>query len=207
VFAGLGSSISFAQLQAVQTPLDQHIEGLRALRTDALAVRFVKDCGRELDGVSERYAFANDDLWTWHAVSNLPEAYDKRVMHLIATAEIWKLENQLVVEEWKVIADEGSFTRNFYCFDKDRKLQMLDTTNFEIPVDGTLCWGMHLRWTKGPNGAWIEAQPFHFIGPDEQPISPPKLTKDDKQIARHWSKKVPMPKTIDGLKLPVELLQ
>jgi hypothetical protein len=206
VFAGLGSLFSSAQVKSFRNPLDLHIETLRAHRIDPSTVRFATVCGVDLNGVSARYGFSNDLFQTWQVVSDLPKAYDSRVMRLIGTAEVWKLDQRLVIEEWKAVLDVASFSRTLYCFDSDKKLRMLDAADFRIPVDGTLRWGMHIRWTLKQNGTLIASEPFHFIGLDGEPVPNPKLTKDDKQIAAHWSKRLPAPMTADGLKLPSLLM-
>ena len=112
----------------------------------------------------------------------------------------------MMIEEWKAMLDAASFSRTLYCFDADKKLRMLDVAEFEIPIDGTLRWGMHIRWTRKSNGAFIASEPFHFIGLDGEPAPVPKLTKDDRQIAAHWSQRLPAPTTSDGLKLPAALM-
>ncbi|MGA7831524.1 MAG: hypothetical protein WCA21_11225 [Terracidiphilus sp.] len=206
ILAGMGSLISSAQVKSLQSPLDLHIEILRAHGIDPLTLRFATACGVDLKGISAHYGFANDEFGTWRVVSDLPAAYDHRVMHLIGTAEVWKLDNRLVIEEWNAMLDVASFSRTLYCFDADKKLRMLDATEFRIPVDGTLRWAMHMRWTRKPNGELIAAEPFHFIGLDGEPAPTPKLTKDDRQIAAHWSKRLPAPLTADGLKLPALLI-
>ncbi len=206
LLVGLGSLISSAQVKSFRTPLDLHIESLRAHQIDPLTVRFAAVCGVDLKGVSARYGFSNDRFETWHAVSDLPKAYDSRVMHLIGTAEVWRLDNRMVIEEWEAMLDVASVSRALYCFDADKKLRMLDAAEFRIPVDGTLRWGMHRRWTRKPDGAFIPSEPFHFIGLDGEPAPVPKLTKDDRQIAAHWSKRLPAPTTADGLKLPASLM-
>jgi len=204
--AGLGSLFSSAQVKSFRSPLDLHIETLRSNGIDPLTVRFAQVCGVDLNGVSARYGFSNDQFWSWQVVSDLPKAYDSRVMRLIGTAEVWKLDDRLVIEEWKAILDVATFSRTLYCFDADKKLRMLDAADFQIPVDGTLRWGMHIRWTLRPNGALIASEPFHFIGLNGEPAPAPKLTKDDKQIAVHWSKRLPAPMAADGLKLPPLLM-
>ncbi len=175
-------------------------------RSIRLTVRFAAACGADLKGVSARYGFANDQFWNWHVVSDLPKAYDSRLMHMIGTAEVWKLDNRLVIEEWNAMLDVASISRTLYCFDNEKKLRMLDAAEFRIPVDGTLRWGMHIRWTVRPDGTFIASEPFHFIGLDGEPAPAPKLTKDDRQIADHWSKRLPAPMTADGLKLPASLM-
>lgn len=204
--AALGSLVSSAQVKSFRSPLDLHIEILRAHGIDPLTVRFAADCGVVLKATPARYGFANDQFGTWKVVSDLPKAFDSHVMHLIGTAEIWRLDNRLVIEEWNAMLDVASFSRELYCFDADKKLRMLDSTDFRIPVDGTLRWGMHMRWSRKPDGAFVASEPFHFIGLDGQPVPDPKLTKDDKQIAAHWCKRLPAPKTADGLKLPALLM-
>jgi len=206
LLAGLGSLFSSAQVKSFQSPLDLHIENLRAHGLDPLTVGFATDCEVDLKGVSAHYGFANDQFGTWHVVSDLPKAYDHRVMHLISTAEVWRTDNRMVIEEWKAMLDAASFLRTFYCFDADKKLQMLDAADFEIPIDGTPRWGMHIRWTRKPNGEFIVSKPFHFIGADGEAAPAPKLTKDDRQIVAHWSKRLPAPMTANGLKLPALLM-
>jgi hypothetical protein len=204
--AGLGSLFSSAQVKSFRSPLDLHIENLRAHGIDPLTVRFATVCGVDIKAVSARYGFANDQFGTWHVVSDLPKSYDHYVMHLIGTAEVWKLDDRLVIEEWKAMLDVASISRTLYCFDTDKKLRMLDAVDFQIPVDGTLRWGMHMRWTRKPNGEFVASEPFHFIGLDGEPAPIPKLTKDDRQIAAHWSKRLPTPMTADGMKLPALLM-
>jgi len=204
--AGLGSLFSSAQVKRVRSPLDVHIENIRGHRVDPLTIRFARLCGVELKAIPAQYGFSNDESETWQVVTDLPKAYDNHVMHLIGTAELWTSENRTVIEEWKAILDAGSFSRTQYCFDADRKLQILDAANFKIPIDGTQRWGMHMRWARRPDGTFFTSEPFHFIGLDGGQVPAPMLTKDDRQIADHWSKRLPAPMTLDGLKLPTLLI-
>jgi hypothetical protein len=206
LLAGLGSLFSSAQVKSFRSPLELHIENLRAHGIDPLTARFATDCGIELDGVPARYGFANDQFGTWKAVSDLPKAYDNHVMRLVGTAEVWKIGNRSVIELWNAKLDAASFSRSLYCFDADKKLRMLDSTDFEIPIDGTLRWGMHMRWTRNPNGEFTASEPFQFIGLDGEPAPVPKLTKDDRQIVAYWKKKLRAPMTAEGLKLPASLM-
>jgi hypothetical protein len=206
LFAGLGSFISSAQVKSFRTPLDLHIENLRAHGIDPLTVRLAAICGVDLKGVPAHYGFFNDQFESWRVVSDLPKVYDSRDMHMIGTAEAWKLGNRLVIEEWNAKLDAADISRTLYCFDEDKKLQMLDAEEFRIPVDGTLRWGMHLRWTLKPNGTFVASEPFHFIGLDGEPTPVPKLTKDDRQIAAHWSKRSPATMAANGLKLAALLM-
>ncbi|MGD0095241.1 MAG: hypothetical protein ABSB60_02025 [Terracidiphilus sp.] len=204
--AGLGSLFSNAQVKSVRTPLDLHIEKIRAHEIDPPTLNFSTACGLDLKTLAVRYGFANDQFWNWRVVTDLPRAYDSRVMHLIGTAEVWKLNNRMMVEEWNAMLDVASVSRSLYCFDEDKKLLMIDESEFRIPVDGTQRWGMHMRWSRRLNGEFIVSEPFHFIGEDGELTQAPKLTKDDKQIAVHWSKRLPAPKTAEGLKLPAVLM-
>jgi hypothetical protein len=204
--AGLGSFISSAQVKSFRTPLDLHIETLRAHGIDPLTVSFAAVCGVDLKAVPAHYGFFNDEFGSWRIVSDLPKAYDSRVIHMVGTAEAWKLSNRLVIEEWNAMLDVASISRTLYCFGEDQKLQLLDATEFRIPVDGTLRWGMHKRWVLKPNGTLAASEPFHFIGLDGEPAPVPKLTKDDKQIAAHWSKRPPAPMAANGLKLAALLM-
>ncbi|MGA2349489.1 MAG: hypothetical protein ABSF70_03570 [Terracidiphilus sp.] len=206
LIAGLGNLFSYAQVKGFRTPLDHHIENLREHGVDPQTLRFALVCGVDLKGVTARYGFANDRFATWEVVSDLPKAYDSRVMYLIETAEVWNIHHRLVVEEWIAKLDAGSYSRTLYCFGTDKELQVLDATEFQIPVDGTQRWAMHVRWMRNPNGKFVVSEPFHFIGLDGEAVPDPKLTKDDRQIANYWSKKLPTPLTADGLKLPALLM-
>ena len=204
--AGLGSFICSAQVKSFRTPLDLHIESLHANGIDPLTVGLATVCGVDLKGVPAHFGFFNDQFRTWRVVSDLPKAYDSHVMRLIGTAEVWKIDNRLVIEEWNAKLDVANISRTLYCFDQDKKLQILDESEFRIPVDGTLRWGMHLRWTVRPDGTFTTSEPFHFVGLDGEPIPVPKLTKDDKQIAAHWSKRSPATMAANGLKLAALLM-
>jgi hypothetical protein len=199
--AGLGSFISSAQVTSFRTPLDLHIENLRAHGIDPLTVSFAAVCGVDLKAVPAHYGFFNDEFASWRVASDLPKAYDSRVMRMIGTAEAWKLGNRLVIEEWSAMLDVASISRTLYCFGEDQKLLLLDESEFRIPVDGTLRWGMHQRRALKLNGTFAASEPFHFVGMDGEPVPVPKLTKDDKQIAAHWSKRPPATMAANGLKL------
>jgi len=204
--AGLGSLFSNAQVKNLQTPLDLHIAKVRAHEIDPLTARFSAACGLDVKKLTAHYGFANDQFWTWRVVGDLPKAYDLHVMHLIGTAEVWRLNQRMMVEEWNAMLDVASVSRSLYCFDLDKKLVMLDESEFRIPIDGTQRWGMHMRWSRGPKGEFVESEPFHYIGEDDQPAPIPKLTKDDRQIVVHWRRRLPAPETADGLKLPAALM-
>jgi hypothetical protein len=203
---GLGSLFSSAQVRSYRSPLDRHIENLRAHGIDPLTLRFAVDCGIDLKGVPARYGFANDQYGTWQVVGDLPKAYDSHVMRPVETAEVWRPGNRALIEEWKAILNVARFSQTLYCFDVDKKLRMLDSTDFEVPIDGTQRWGMHMRWSRRPNGEFFTSEPFQFIGPDGEPAPIPKLTKDDRQIVAHWRRRLPAPTTSDGLRLPASLM-
>jgi hypothetical protein len=113
MLAGLGSLISSAQGKSFRSPLDLHIETLRSHGIDPSTIRFATACGVDIKGTSPRFGFANNELGTWHVVSDLPKSYNKYEADVISTAEVWKIDDRTVVEEWKAVLDLASISLLF----------------------------------------------------------------------------------------------
>jgi hypothetical protein len=203
----IGSSISFGQSAPATDPLARYIAGVRTHKADPVALRFAADCGLNLTGIESRYAFANDETGTFHAVKDLAAAYDNVQMDLVGTEEVWKAGTRILVEEWNAELDVGGYARRLYCFDEKQKLQMVDDANFQLPTDDGMPWGMHERWTRRTVGMFAATVPFEFIGLDEKRIPAPKLDKEDQEFARAWGKVAPNAFPVSDLKLPPELLK
>jgi hypothetical protein len=204
---GLGCSFSSGQPNAISSPLEKYIAFVRTHRLDPAAIEFAAACGLRLEGIRARYGFANDDAGTWHVVPDLAKAYDNFQMDNIGTEEVWKIGNQFVIEEWNVELDVGGFQRTLYCFDTDRKLKMIDSTNFQLPVDDGKPWGMHERWIRKADGRFTSVEPQRFIGADEKESPKPKLSKEDQDFAQTWGGIPPKAFDVVEMKLPSELFR
>ena len=208
---GFGSCFSFTQTPASstsqpQSPLDSYIDGLRKQKMNSPAAEFARRCGVKLDEAAHRFAFSNGDARMWKVVRNLPEAYDNLGMDMVSTAETWKNPQGVVVEEWDATLDVGGFERRLYCFGKAGRMRSLDSTNYQIPDEGSP-WGMHERWVLRAGDKFHAAVPFEFVGLDDKPIPSPKLDGEYKSFAERWGKKPPEQQSIRELYLPAALFK
>jgi hypothetical protein len=204
---GMGPILVCGQPPSPVSPMDRYIQNVRAHRQDPAALTIAKMCGVDLSGALARYGFANDDKGTWRVVSDLPKAYDGLEMDLVDTAEVWRVGSRFLIEEWKVALDVGGFGRTLYCFDDQRKLQIVDSVNFQIPTDGGHSWAMHERWTRGANGRFLASVPFEFIDMHEIPTPPPQLDSDNRDFTKSWGHTSPTVAHVEDLKLPHDLLR
>ena len=207
VLIGIGSSISFAQVSPATDPLSKYIAIVRDHRVDPAVLRFGKDCGLGLTGVESRDAFGGEGAGSLHFVKDIATAFDNLGTDLVGIEQVWKIGGRFLIEEWNAELDSGGEARRLYCFDDRGKLQAVEESNFQIPIEDGKPWGMHEEWVRDRSGAFKALVPFEFIDLDEKPTPEPKLDADYFEFARSWGRVAPHAFPITDMKLPPELLR
>ena len=120
------------------------------------------------------------------------------------TAEMWKLENHVLVEMWPNSDDVGSEVRILYCF-VSGKLQFAEAIQWNIPVmqdPDVKPWGYSRRWEWDKQKLMQEVR-AGFVDQYERIIPRPKLDADDKESLRWF----PPMEPLNDRKFPDDMLK
>ena len=204
LFAGLGSSISFAQQKPVHKffdPFDRYLNGVKNNLPEASLRKFSTECGVDLAKSQPRFAVNPGSKWM--SIESLSKGLRDLDSDFYSSAEVWSEGNQVLVEIWAISADVGSEVRVYRCFANNNLLQA-EAVDWNVPVDKVdpLAWGYSRRWERDSSGHTRRTK-AEFVDEMERPISKPRLDAEGER-SLIWE---PNLGSLDGLQLPPELLR
>ncbi|MGA9060706.1 MAG: hypothetical protein WB341_03470 [Terracidiphilus sp.] len=175
---GLGNSISSTQDQQQRSPFDRYLAGLRANQPEPAFVRFAGECGVDVRAVEPRYAQSPTEKWV--LVKDLSNALKDQETDFYATVAVWHVAGRILIEEWGMELDTGTFSRQFVCLHNSR-ISFFEGVDWTIPVEGASssnpAWGYQQRWRMGPAGRYEKIW-SRFVDVHERPIKEPNLDAD-----------------------------
>ncbi len=157
MFLGLGSCFSSAQGQQDIGPFDRYLAGLKMKQPEAELVRFAGECGVDLKAVAPRFAQSPNQKWI--PVKDLSSALKDQETDFYATVSVWHIGDTVLLEEWGMKLDTGSFSRQLVCL-KGSKISFFEGVDWTIPVEGESSsnpsWDYQQFWRAGQNGAYTK---------------------------------------------------
>ncbi|MGA9069308.1 MAG: hypothetical protein WB424_03570 [Terracidiphilus sp.] len=201
LFAGLGSSISFAQGKQLQDPFNRYLVSIKSNQPEAALVRFAGGCDVEVSKVRPRFGVGPGSSLA--LVKDLAKGLRNLDTDFYSTAEVWVESNRVLVEFWANSDDVGSEVRYYECF-VNGKLSLAEVIEWNVPSYQTdiVAWGYSRRWERGANGR-LQRTKAEFVDGMEKPIPKPKLDEEGEK-SLHW---VPLLGSLNELKLPPDLLR
>lgn len=182
LFAGLGSSISFAQARhafPIADPFDRYIKETSSNLSEPAVDRFAHECGVDVSNSQPRFAINPGSKWM--TAANLSKSIRSVESDFFSSAEVWHEGDRAVVEIWAVSADVGSEVRVYRCFTKGELLRV-EAIDWNIPLVKTDvgAWGYLRRWERDA-GAGMRRTKAEFVDGFERPIARPKLDAEGEQ--------------------------
>jgi hypothetical protein len=204
LLAGLGSSISFAQVASPKDPFSQYLAGIKASSSEPSLVHAAQECGIDLNAVVPRYAYLPDN--TWILVTDLAKRIHGLQTDFFVTAAVWKQEDRALVEMWEMQLDVENENRTFYCL-AQRKILTVESSDWMLPEilqNGRKKpnWGYEQHWKRTGEGKY-ERTFKGFVDFAGESIPEQKLDEKNRR-SLNWTPKV---RTWNDLKLPSALLR
>jgi len=204
LFAGLGSSFSFAQNNEPTNPLDWYLTELRANRPEPALVRFAKECGVDMKTARTRYA--QMPYHKWKAVENLSNARNDQEIDLYSTVAVSSNRNRILVEQWDMDSESASESRLLICLEGQR-IRLIEEIDWALPDESEpnvkpVWLGYEQRWKASKDGKYSTVL-LRYVNDREQ-LVPALKPGSGVPLASNVFPKV---NDWDDLKLPAELLQ
>lgn len=202
LFAGLGYSISFAQVKQLQDPFSRYTAVIKANQPDVALVRFAGECGVDVSSIQPKFAVSSGGGWT--IVKNLAIGLKQLDSDFISSAQVWVKADQIVIELWANSDDVGSEVRYYDCFSKGRLIHT-EVVTWVVPTkygSKNPIWGYARRWDRNENES-LNRTATQFVDGMERPIPRPQLDSDDVK-GLNWS---PSLGPLNELKLPQSMLR
>jgi hypothetical protein len=205
ILAGFGSfisSIQAAPTQKFSDPFGRYLKSVKTNQRESSLRRFATGCGVNVEGMKAKYAVSVGG--GWQQVENLQKGLKSVESDFYTTAEVWKLENHVLVEMWPNSDDVGSEVRILYCF-VSGKLQFTEAIQWNMRVmqnPDIRPWGYSRRWVSDKQKSMEEVR-AGFVDQYERVIPRPKLDADDKESLR-WS---PPMEQLNDRKFPDDMLK
>ncbi|HME57578.1 MAG TPA: hypothetical protein VKF63_04520 [Terracidiphilus sp.] len=202
LLAGLGSSISFAQVASQKDPFSRYMAGIKAGSQELSLNRFATECGVDVSKIQPQFAAGPGSSLT--LVRDLAKGLRSLATDFYSTAEVWVEGERVLVEMWANSDDVGSEARYYKCF-ANRKLLQAEVIEWNVPVDqspNVVSWGYSRRWERGASGR-MQRTKAEFVDEMERPIPKPKLDEDGEK-SLHW---IPPLGPLSELKLPSSMLR
>lgn len=180
LFAGLGSSFSFAQSSSAKDPFARYLSGVSGGSPEHSLQRFAAECGVDVSMIKPKYAVGPGSAFT--QVKNLAVGLRNVDTDFYSTAEVWAAGNRVLIEVWANSDDVGSEVRFFKCF-ADRELVQAEVITWELPLvkkGGLLGWGYRRRWNRNAKRQ-IQRTTADFVDEAERPIHKPKLDQESEK--------------------------
>lgn len=204
LFAGLGSSFSFAQNSEPTNPLDWYLTELRANRPEPALVRFAKECGVDMKTARTRYAQMPHNKWK--VVENLLHAREDEETDFYSTVVVRSSGNRILVELWGIDSEGPYETRHLFCM-QNQRIRLVEEVDWALPDESEpnvepVWLGYEQRWKVSKNGKYStvllrNVNDREQLGPAPKPGTEVPLASDFLPKAYDW----------DDLKLPAELLR
>lgn len=205
LLVGLGGHISFSQSDE-QSPFDQYLIGLKTHHRELALIRFAGDCGVDTNSILPRYAQSPDNDWI--LVKDLSNALKDLDTDFYATVAVWHARDRIMVEQWGMELDTGTYSRQFVCL-KNQRIMLFEGIDWTIPPVMTNeqralnpAWGYEQRWKAGPDGNYQKVL-SRFVDVNGQPMKEPSLDRETKSDL-DWKWQV---HSWHDLKLPDALLR
>lgn len=202
LWAGMGSSISFAQATPSKDPFLRYMAGAKIGSPELSLQRFANECSVDILKIQPRFAAGPGSTLT--PVNNLAKGLRSLATDFYSTAEIWVEKDRVLVEFWANSDDVGSEVRYYKCF-INVKLTLAEVIEWNVPVSQSphvIPWGYFRRWERGTDGR-MQRTKAEFVDEMERPIHKPKLDEDGEK-SLHW---IPPLGPLSELKLPPFMLR
>ena len=189
LLAGFWGHFSFSQ-SGEQSPFDQYLMGLKTHHPETAFMRFAGDCGVNINSVSPRYAQSPAKNWT--LVKDLSNVLKDQETDFYATVAVWHAADRILIEQWSMELDTGTFSRQYACL-QNQRIVSFEGIDWTIPPvttkeerDLNPAWGYEQRWKAGPNGKYQKVF-SRFVDINGQPMKEPSLDQETKNnLDWHW---------------------
>ncbi len=184
-------------------PFSRYLSALKAKKPEISLVRFANECGVDVNAVSPRFADLPENDWI--LVDDLAKGIHGIESDFFVTAEVWHIEDRVLVEIWEMQLDVQNENRTLYCISQSKITQMefSDWMLPDVSADGkeTPGWGYEQHLKVSADGKY-ERTFKRFEDFSNKPIAEPKMDQKTRN-GLNWTPKVRIWK---DLKLPEALL-